>query len=99
MDTKAPTPAALMKPPAMASEVAVVQYHCDDGTRFTVRFDDSADTATVTGIGNAPVVLPQQVTADGFDYGNGEYDLRGRGDDAMWKAGDKPKVKCSAGPQ
>jgi membrane-bound inhibitor of C-type lysozyme len=96
---KGPPPEQLVQPPAMDSSVAVVQYHCADGTAFTVRFDDAANTATIAGIAKSPVVLPQQITADGFDYRNGDYDLRGKGDEAMWKAGNKPAVKCSAGKQ
>ena len=69
-------------------------YRCDDGTRFTVRFDASA--AQVQWPDGRRATLPQQRAASGMWYAGKGYELRGKGDDATWTEPQKPAISCRA---
>jgi membrane-bound inhibitor of C-type lysozyme len=69
-------------------------YVCEDGTRFSVRFAD--ETAFVRLTDGTKLELPQQRSGSGFWYSSGRYELRGKGNDAMWTVGRKVPVNCTA---
>ena len=60
----------------------LVQFICDDNSEITVDF--GIETATVRREDGKAFVLPQEITASGFWYQSGRYDLRGKGDEATW---------------
>ena len=71
-----------------------VAYTCDDGSNFTVRFrPDSADAVIESGPAKG-LVLPQQITASGFDYALPTHSLRGKGATVTWTVGRKAPVQC-----
>ena len=69
-----------------------VTYACKDGTEMRVRID--AAGAHVRLPGEKQVLLPQQISGSGVRYATGQYELWGKGDDAMWTVGKNPMVMC-----
>lgn len=67
-------------------------YRCEDGSRFTVRFDPKS--ASVHLANGRTITLPQQKAASGMWYSGKGYDLRGKGDDATWTADGGPATEC-----
>lgn len=69
-------------------------FNCSDGSVLNVRFENSQALVT-TGGGNR-LVLPQQVAGSGYWYSSGEHELRGKGGEATWTAGQRSPVQCKA---
>ena len=67
-------------------------YRCEDGSRFTVRFDPNS--ASVHLANGRTITLPQQKAASGMWYSGKGHDLRGKGDDATWTADGAPATAC-----
>lgn len=86
---RSPTPAA------GTPDVVSAHYRCADGARFVVRFDNQADTATVT-IGGERATLSGQRPASGIWYRGGGYELRGKGAKADFSRPGKPTTTCIA---
>jgi len=76
-------------PPPNAPTAA---YHCEDGRRFTVRFDPHA--AQVDMPGRARLSLTQQRAASGMWYADRGYELRGKGNDAWWTEPGAAPLTC-----
>ncbi|MEH3146916.1 MAG: MliC family protein [Methylobacterium frigidaeris] len=76
-----------------------VAFTCAGGAHLTVDFavGDPSQPAIVHPPSGAPVSLPPQPTGDGFRYGDGTRELRGRGDDVTWTSGTAPPLACTAG--
>jgi membrane-bound inhibitor of C-type lysozyme len=87
---------AVTAPPTRGDVVVnTVVYSCDDGTKLTVRFNDTAHTATVEAPGAAPVTLPEhKPVGASFDYSDASHRLSGKHDTATWTAGGKT-ASCS----
>jgi|GEM_PF-3166871 len=69
-------------------------YRCDNGTKFTVRFD--ANSALVQWSDGRRATLPQQKAASGMWYAGKGYELRGKGDDATWTEPQAAPTECKA---
>ena len=69
-------------------------YRCDNGTRFTVRFD--ANSALVQWADGRQATLPQQRAASGMWYAGNGYELRGKGNDATWLEPQAAATACKA---
>lgn len=69
-------------------------FVCEDQGRFSARFDGQANTAVIEFLGREPIVLPQKRTASGYEYGNDQYDLRGKGQEAVWN-GPMGATRCA----
>ena len=67
-------------------------YRCDDGSRFTTRFDP--DSVSVFLANGRTVELPQQRAGSGMWYAGNGYELRGKGDDATWTAPGAAPLQC-----
>ena len=75
-------------------QVFSAAYACEDGQRFTVRFEREA--ATVRLADGRSVTLTQRRTASGIHYANDGYDLRGKGDEATWTAPGQTALQCKS---
>lgn len=80
---------------AALDETIEATYTCTGGQTLEVVFSDGK--ATVTPKGGEPVILPQAVTADGFQYSDAHHSLRGRGNEATWTAHHGEPLTCTAG--
>lgn len=69
-------------------------YSCDDGTDFIADFRGEQVTLSIAS--GPTVVLPQKRAASGIWYGNGVYDLRGKGMDAVYRAPKRQAANCRA---
>lgn len=69
-------------------------YRCENGARFTVRFD--ANSALVQWSDGRRATLPQQKAASGMWYAGRGYELRGKGDDATWSEPQAAPTECKA---
>ena len=68
-----------------SGEVRTVVFACLDGARLDVTFAaDPSGPAVVRRSSDAPLTLPAQPTGSGFRYGDGAYELRGKGQDITW---------------
>lgn len=72
----------------------VANYVCEDGSKFTVRFEPEA--AIVTLENGTELNLPQQRAASGMWYSSGTHELRGKGDEATWGIGRRVPTQCKA---
>jgi putative lipoprotein len=61
-------------------------FVCDDQSRFSVSFESRVDRAIVEFPGREPISLSRIRTGSGYGYGNDIYELRGKGQDAVWLA-------------
>ena len=61
-------------------------FVCEDKGRFSARFDDQANTVVIEFPGREPIALDQKRTASGYEYGNDQYGLRGKGQEATWQS-------------
>jgi membrane-bound inhibitor of C-type lysozyme len=88
-----PTPGAsgAASTPALAN----ARYRCMDGTKITVRFDNVRDTAAVSRDGKLLATLSGQKPASGIWYKKGEFELRGKGDDATFSTPGQPPNPCT----
>ena len=69
-------------------------YRCDNGAKFTVRFD--ANSALVQWSDGRRATLPQQRAASGMWYAGRGYELRGKGNDATWTEPQAAPTECKA---
>lgn len=81
---------------ATMNSVVRAVYLCTNGERLTVDFDNPRAMATVRNSNGLAVDLHQQRSASGIWYTTGGYELRGKGNDASWKASDLPQTTCKA---
>jgi len=85
--------------PATAADAAKkpikAKYTCNRGQSLKVVFQGNKATVTPKW-GGKTVTLPQGMSADGFYYVKGKYELRGRGDDATWSTGFSKPFTCHA---
>lgn len=84
------------RPIATPAETPTADYDCGD-LRFTVSFDNEADTATLALLDGAPAVLAGQRPASGIWYAGDGWELRGKGDEATLTRPGEPPVSCTAG--
>jgi len=75
--------------------VVSARYRCMDGTKFAVRFDNSADTAAIARNGRIVATLDGQKPASGIWYKKGRYELRGKGDAATLTTPGQPPIACT----
>lgn len=71
-----------------------IQFICDDNSEITVDF--GIETATVRRDDGKAFVLPQEISASGFWYQSGRYELRGKGDQATWTDDTRRPRLCTA---
>lgn len=77
-----------------APKVPTAHYRCESGADLNVQFPEGR--AVVTLPDASSLVLPQQISGSGFRYGDGRYDLRGKGDDATWSVSGQGSTHCRA---
>ncbi|MBX2831211.1 MAG: YbaY family lipoprotein [Rhodospirillales bacterium] len=70
------------KPTVLAGSKSFV---CDDNSRFSVSFENDGDRAIVEFLGREPIALSRMPTGSGYGYRNDMYELRGKGEDAIWR--------------
>jgi len=87
-------PSAAAASTAALDETIEATYTCTGGQTLEVVFSDGK--ATVTPKGGEPVILPQAVTADGFQYSDAHHSLRGRGNEATWTVHGAEPLQCTA---
>lgn len=80
---------------AMNSVVRAV-YLCSNGEKLTVDFDNPRKMATVRNSNGLAMDLHQQPSGSGIWYATSGYELRGKGNEATWKSGDRPQTTCRA---
>lgn len=68
-------------------------YRCDDGTEFTVIFDQQEDAALVM-INGDTLRLESQRPASGMWYATPTHEFRGKGDEATWTVGRRVPSEC-----
>lgn len=78
------------------SLVGPVYYACADRSNFAVTFDNEHGVAIVERPDSPRLMLPQQIMGSGFRYGDGAYELTGKGREATWRAAGVPPVPCMA---
>lgn len=78
--------------PAGEPPAPVTPYACEAGVPLQVRFQRSE--ALVTLPDGSVLALPEQVSGSGFRYGNGRYELRGKGRAAQWTVGRAAPIDC-----
>jgi len=81
--------------PANADEIRAV-FDCEGGQTLDVTFDNDKDVAVITIAGEKPLTLPIAMSGSGYRYSDGDHELSGKGDEAMWQVGDKAPVNCKA---
>ncbi|RVU21901.1 hypothetical protein EOE48_02325 [Methylobacterium oryzihabitans] len=76
-----------------------VVFACPGGARLSVEFavGDFTQPAVVHPPSGPAVSLKPQPAADGFRYGDGTRELRGRGNDVTWSDGAAPPLACTSG--
>jgi membrane-bound inhibitor of C-type lysozyme len=79
------------------SLVGPVYYACADRSNFAVTFDNERDIAIVVRPDSPRLMLPRQIMGSGFRYGDGAYELTGKGREATWRAPGVAPVPCMAG--
>lgn len=73
--------------PTDPTELAGAKFFvCDDKSRFSVTFENRVDRAIVEFPGREPLSLSRIRTGSGYGYSNEVYELRGKGQDAVWLA-------------
>lgn len=87
--------ALLAAAPAFA-QVKNVVYACDDGTEFNASFDNSADTLTIQLPGEGPLLMQPARSGSGFRFTSGDYEIHGKGPNALLTRPGKPQTDCSA---
>ena len=75
---------------------ATATYDCADGSSFEARFDNASGQATLTGLGDAGIVLTQQRAGSGIWYRNDAVELRGKGREATLSREGSPDLACTA---
>lgn len=69
-------------------------YRCDNGVRFTVRFDPQS--ALVQWTDSRRVTIAQQRAASGMWYATNGYELRGKGNEVTWSEPGAVPTQCKA---
>ncbi|MEQ5777383.1 YbaY family lipoprotein [Thalassospira sp. NFXS8] len=71
-------------------------FVCDNQSRFYATFDQEKHQVRIEFLGRDPLYLPQKRTASGFLYGNDDYTLQGKGQNATWSSlANESKTGCS----
>ena len=73
----------------------VVQFACENGETFEVRFFTGEQRAIMVR-GGRELELHQQAVASGFFYTNGATGIRGKGDELMLEIGRRAPILCQA---
>lgn len=66
------------------------------GKHYKRRYHEKPSVAIVHFADNQPVTLTQEVSGSGFQYTNGRYSLRGKGNEAIWTVGRMADEHCVA---
>lgn len=74
----------------------VVKYVCDRGTQLKATFSADGENVKISTQSVENLVIPSQVTGSGFLYSNGRYELRGKGNEALWSVGRMAAERCVA---
>lgn len=82
---------------AVRPPTATAHYTCNGGFAFAVRFDNRADTATLSRGGRMLATLAQQRAASGIWYSGQGYVLRGKGAAATLTRPSGKALDCTAG--
>lgn len=99
--------AAMPELPPGTIPVAAARYGCDDGTRFTARFDEydqahlrfeETDPAIAGIEPDFRITLTGQRPGSGIWYAGSGWSLRGKGADATLTRPDGRVSQCRAGP-
>lgn len=74
-----------------------VQFVCRNGDNLLVKFDNDQQQAIIH-YHDQKIVLPQQVSASGFHYANGQQSLRGKGNKVTATLSASASLECVAYP-
>lgn len=66
------------------------------GKHYKKRYHEKPSVAIVQFGDNQTVTLTQEVSGSGFSYNNGQYALRGKGNEAIWTIGKMADEHCVA---
>jgi membrane-bound inhibitor of C-type lysozyme len=66
------------------------------GKHYKKRYHEKPSVAIVHFGDNQTVTLTQEVSGSGFSYSNGQYALRGKGNEAIWTIGRMADEHCVA---
>lgn len=66
------------------------------GRHSKIRNLTHATAAIVNLNGEEVATLPAEEVASGFEYSNGRYSLRGKGNEAIWTVGEMTAEQCIA---
>ena len=66
------------------------------GKHYKRRYHEKPSVAIVHFGDNQTVTLTQEVSGSGFQYSNGRYSLRGKGNEAIWTVGKMADEHCVA---
>ncbi|MDZ4097607.1 MAG: MliC family protein [Methylophilaceae bacterium] len=77
-----------------STDKSVVKYACDRGTQLTATFSKDGSNVEISTNAVKNLILTAQPAASGFIYSNGRYELRGKGQEAMWPIGRMVPEPC-----
>lgn len=80
--------------PLFAADVPTAVYKCEDGSQFSVCFEN--ETAQLTFPDGTAYVLPVAISGSGFRYEADGRELRGKGDEATWTVPGAEPLNCRA---
>lgn len=82
--------------PAAADSAGIIEatFACENGTVLDITFDNEKQVAIVKTADLGPLTLPIGMSGSGYYYSNGQYGLRGKGDEAMWEVGRMAPINC-----
>lgn len=79
---------------SLSKPIPNIEYTCDDGTLLSVEAGNSQGRIT-RGDGKT-FVLPRQISASGFVYSSGRYELSGDDKQAIWASDTRRPARCTA---
>lgn len=81
-----------------ATTTRAIQYKCERGTNLSAKFSTDGKLVEIAIQDGAQLTLPAMPVGSGFMYGNGSYELRGKGKAAVWSVGRMATEHCIALP-
>lgn len=81
-------------PELPSADAPVSAYRCENGTRFTVVFNE--DEAVVRLEGGRTFTLSERRSGSGFRYASRGVELRGSGREATFRTRQDPQTTCRA---
>jgi membrane-bound inhibitor of C-type lysozyme len=91
----------LLALPLRAEQALRAEYRClgrFDATDVTALFFDQAPAEVVLLVGSTATRLPQAIAASGSRYAAGDQEFWIKGDQASWRLGSAPLMRCGLLP-